>query len=128
MSASTFAQLSHATRIAVSFALLLTAILKLSSRHTADLLLPMPAHYGVAVAELVLAVLLVADKHSHLAMFAVFGLCLAGAAAAMSSTASCGCLGSAFQLTRAQHLTLAGAIGLAAATHLISLKPTNASQ
>jgi len=111
-------------RYFLMMALLLTALSKLFADQRGDQLLPRSAHLGIAFAEIVVAILLCV-RQDVIAAWSVVVLSLCGAVSVWAwPSKTCGCLGSFAELSRTEHLLLAGGLGFfASLLLLISPRP-----
>jgi hypothetical protein len=110
--------LTTAGRLLVAGVLICAGLAKALSGHSAGFYLPSPAYYGVAVVEVILAVIIVFHPASRWPLVVVVFMMLGGVGVAMVSRKPCGCFGTFLAQPRA-HLSVAGICGAVASMQLI---------
>lgn len=99
-------------QIALALAMLSAAVLKFVHEYQPGTLLPLPAYYGSAVAELLLAGLLLVPRYAGLGAIGVVLLAVGGLVVVwiQGDGQLCGCLGKV-QMTKWEHILVLGLLG-----------------
>lgn len=116
---------SRLVQIALALAMLLAAVLKFVHEYQPGILLPLSAYYGSAVAELLLAVLLLVPRYAGLGASGVVLLALGGLTmvSIQGDGQLCGCLGKV-QLTRWEHILVLSLLGMGGTLALLCQSAT----